>query len=53
MHQIAKRYPHALYYPFKVVESNILVNMHEHEVQPTKLFEKIRRFFMKGYENLN
>jgi len=27
--------------------------MHEHEVQPTKLFEKIRRFFMKGYENLN
>jgi len=39
--QIVKKYPHALYYPFKVVESNISVNMHDNEVQPTRLFNKI------------
>jgi hypothetical protein len=39
--QIAKRYPQALYYPFKVIESNILVNVLDSDIQITPLFKKL------------
>jgi hypothetical protein len=51
--QIAKHYPQALYYPFKVVESNIQVNVLEAEVQPTALFKKLQAFFSNCFSNLN
>lgn len=37
--QIARRYPQALYYPFKVVESNLEVNVLDADVgETTPLF---------------
>lgn len=51
--QIAKRYPQALYYPFKVIESNIQVNVLDAEVQKTPLFQKLSKFFEKTFANLN
>jgi HSP90 family molecular chaperone len=51
--EIVKKYPHALYYPFKVVESNITVNLHDNQVQPTRLFNKIQDFYKKRYSNLD
>mmetsp|Transcript_22762 Transcript_22762/g.30369 ORF Transcript_22762/g.30369 Transcript_22762/m.30369 type:complete len:135 (-) Transcript_22762:1910-2314(-) len=45
--QIAKSYPQALYYPFKVVESNIELNLlsSEESVQTTQLYDDIKKFF--------
>jgi len=43
--QIARRYPQALYYPFKVVESNIDVNVLDADIEPTPLFTKLKNFF--------
>jgi hypothetical protein len=51
--QIARRYPQALYYPFKVIESNIDVNVLDSDVQSTHLFNKLRQFFAKSFTNLN
>ena len=42
-----------LYYPFKVVESNIEVNLMSSEVETTRLYDIIRKFFEQRYENLN
>ena len=44
---IARRYPQALYYPFKVIESNIEVNMLDSDVQMTPLFGRLKQFFAK------
>ena len=51
--QIARRYPQALYYPFKVIESNIDVNVLDAEIQATPLFTKLKNFFSKYFGNLN
>ena len=51
--QIARRYPQALYYPFKVVESNIDVNVLDAEIQATSLFTKLKTYFSKSFGNLN
>jgi hypothetical protein len=51
--QIARRYPQALYYPFKVVESNIDVNVLDADIEPTPLFTKLKNFFQKSFKNLN
>jgi hypothetical protein len=49
--QIAKHYPQALYYPFKVIESNIEVSVSE--IEPTALFNMLRQYFSKSFRNLN
>jgi len=52
--QIDKSYPQALYYPFKVVESNIEVNLlSNEEIVTTKLYDTIKKLFEQRYENLN
>ena len=50
-----KNYPQALYYPFKVVESNIELNVlsQEESVQTTQLYDHVKKFYEKWYENLN
>ena len=46
--QIARKYPQALYYPFKVVESNLEVNVLDAYVgEATPLFQKLKLFFSK------
>lgn len=50
---IAKHYPQALYYPFKVIESNIEVNVLESDIKPTELFNMLRQYFGKYFKNLN
>ena len=51
--QIVKFYPQVLYYPFKVVESNIEVNLvSSDEVETSKLYKLIKQFFEQKYENL-
>lgn len=47
--QIAKRYPQALFYPFKVIESNIQVNVLDSDIQRTPLFTKLSKFFSKSF----
>ena len=42
-----------LYYPFKVVESNIDVNLFDNEMDQTRLFKLIRQYFDEKYANLN
>ena len=51
--QIARKYPQVLYYPFKVVESNIEVNILESEVEQTPLFKVIKQYFDQKFGNLN
>ncbi|CDW71353.1 dna-dependent protein kinase catalytic subunit [Stylonychia lemnae] len=51
--QIAKKYPQALYYPFKVVESNVKVNVLDSDVQKTQLFQKLSKYYEKTFRNLN
>jgi len=51
--QIARHYPQALYYPFKVVESNLQVNVLGADVQPTPLFLKLQQLYQKSFSNLN
>ena len=51
--QIAKHYPQALYYPFKVVESNLQVNVLEADVQSTPLFNKLQMLYTKSFGNMN
>jgi hypothetical protein len=51
--QIARRYPQALYYPFKVIESNIDVNVLDADIQSTTLFAKLKTYFSKSFGNLN
>lgn len=51
--EIAKYYPQALYYPFKVIESNIEVNVLESDIKPTELFLILRQYFGKNFKNLN
>lgn len=52
--QIARRYPQALYYPFKVVESNLEVNVLDADVgETTPLFQRLKQFFSKQFGNLN
>lgn len=51
--QIAKSYPQALYYPFKVVESNIEVNLLSQDVGTTRLYKIIKQFFEQRFSNLN
>jgi hypothetical protein len=52
--QIARRYPQALYYPFKVVESNLEVNVLDADVgETTPLFQRLKLFFSKQFGNLN
>ena len=51
--QIVKSYPQVLYYPFKVVESNIEVNLLSSEVETTRLYDIIKQYFEQKYENLN
>ena len=54
MIQIARRYPQALYYPFKVVESNLEVNVFDANVgETTPLFQRLKGFFSKQFGNLN
>lgn len=51
--QIVKSYPQALYYPWKVVESNIEVNLLSSEVETTRLYDVVKQYFEQRHENLN
>lgn len=51
--QIVKSYPQVLFYPFKVVESDIELNLLSNEVETTRLYDSIKKYFEKNYENLN
>lgn len=51
--EIAKHYPQALYYPFKVIESNIDVNVLDSDIKPTELFTMLKQYFGKYFRNLN
>ena len=50
--EIVKNYPQVIYYPFKVVQSNIEVNLVNTEVETTGLYESIKSHFEQKYENL-
>lgn len=51
--QIVKSYPQVLYYPFKVVQSNIEVNLVSSEVETSRLYNLIKLFFEEKYANMN
>lgn len=50
---IARKYPHALYYPFKVIESNIKFSLLDTEIQTTPVFKKIQQHFDTKFANLH
>lgn len=50
---ISRKYPHALYYPFKVIESNIKFSLLDTEVQTTSVFKKIQQHFDTKFANLH
>ena len=50
--QIVKLYPQALFYPFKVIESNIIVNVLDAEATKSSLFTKLQRY-LSMFTNLN
>jgi len=53
VYQIAKKYPQALYYPFKVIESNINVNILDAEVNLSSLFKKLQAYYTQYFITLN
>ncbi len=52
MVDIAKKYPQALYYSFRVIESNVNVNVLDADADITSLYNKLQGYY-GVFNNLN